>query len=117
AAQDRLHGQLGDHRADGVVGGGVPDADQVLLRVLRAPFGAARVEDRLPYGRVGRGGELVDAVRVERRGDQLGALQGQLEQLTLGGVHGVAQGEGGAAGGGGCGGLRPLLLGCPACAV
>src|SRR5690606_19171909 len=94
---DRLHGQFGDHGADGVVGGGVADPDQVGLRVLHAVLGAARVQDGLPHGCVGRGGELVDAVGVEGRGDQLGALQGQLEQLPFGGVDGVAEVEGGAA--------------------
>ncbi|CAM5518327.1 hypothetical protein SFUMM280S_02598 [Streptomyces fumanus] len=79
-------------------------------------YGAARVHDGLAYGGVGRGGELVDAVRVEGRGDQLGALEGELEQLALGGVDGVAQVQGRAArglgrGGGVLLGAGPALVG------
>ena len=84
-------------RAHRVVGGGLADPDQVLLGVLDAVLRAARLLDGLADRRVGRGGELVDAVRVEGRGDQLRALEGELEQLALGAVGRAAQVEGGAA--------------------
>jgi hypothetical protein len=83
------------------------DPDQILLRVLGAVLDAARLDDRLADGRVLVGGELVDAVRVERGGDQLRALEGEFEEFALGGVDGVAEGEGRAGGGPGGGLLRP----------
>ena len=92
---DGLDRQLRDQRADRVVRGGLADPGQIVVGALR---GAAGVLDGLADRRVGRGGELVDPVRVERGGDQRRALQGQLEQLALGAVGGAAQVQRGAAG-------------------
>lgn len=93
--EDRLDGEFGDEGADGVVGRGLADGVEV---VGGGSGGAAGVLDALADGRVGRGGELVDAVGVEGRGDELGALEGELEEFTLGAVRGAAQVERGAFG-------------------
>ncbi len=73
---------------------------------MSAAVGSAGLGDGVAHGGVGRPGELVLAVGVEGRGDQLGVLEGEFEQFALDAVVRAAQVQAGAARGVGGGGLH-----------